>query len=349
VLILVLIYLCLLTTCLDAYPAKKVHTVILSIPELPQIDVRNPDKFLNDLKLSPFWKVEKERDGVFYAKARSLSSRYSFSSADENMFLFEIFLIDNYVIPKTHLIYNHYLNGFNDFSAFSATIIFGSPINSDLTVYEQGASIELDVYEAFDDAIGPNSYSSLALSLSKQHKIYLVLREQGEYRQRKITAVKLPVVMKHVVELLNLPQQYYVKEYYSSFFSTFFPGSAQAMDIRRTPGIQDRDTFYGHFQAHPGVSYEGINIKISHPLYCKGECTRDFNRLDKAEYLGIPYYDNDLLFFQIEDNAVYLQAGYDEQFGTFSGDNSFQGLLEILNDQNNLLYSAEQRFKGWER
>jgi hypothetical protein len=121
------------------------------------------------------------------------------------------------------------------------------------------------------------------------------------------------------------------------------------MDIRREPGIQDRDAFYSCFQAQPGVSYEGINIKISHQEYCGGECTRDFNRLDKAEYLGRPYYDHDLLFFRIEDNAVYLKPGYDELYGTFSGNKSFQGLLEISNDHHAVLYAAELLFKGWER
>jgi hypothetical protein len=73
--------------------------------------------------------------------------------------------------------------------------------------------------------------------------------------------------------------------------------------------MQERDAFYGYFQAQPGVSNEGINIKISHTVYCGGECTVDFYRLDKAEYLGRPYYDHDLLFFRIKDNAVYLKAG----------------------------------------
>ena len=120
-------------------------------------------------------------------------------------------------------------------------------------------------------------------------------------------------------------------------------------EIKRFPGTQDRDTFYGYFRAKTGVSYDGINIKISHPIYCNGECTRKYSRLEKAEYIGESYQENDILFFLIEDNAVYLSGKYDQRFGIFTGKESFSGSLEVLNCKGQILLKTKGKFKGWQR
>jgi hypothetical protein len=51
----------------------------------------------------------------------------------------------------------------------------------------------------------------------------------------------------------------------------------------------------------------------------------------------------------IEDNAVYLEDKYNKQFGTFTGSGSFDGTLEILNDEGITLLKTTDKFKGWER
>lgn len=55
-----------------SFEAKAVHEASGTLPDLPKLDVTNPDRFLNDLMLSPLWKVEKQRDDSFVAKARSI-------------------------------------------------------------------------------------------------------------------------------------------------------------------------------------------------------------------------------------------------------------------------------------
>ena len=69
------------------FEARKVHESIGVLPGFSTIDVSNPERFLNDLMLSPFWKVERERDGSFVAKARSIGR--DSSSDGEASYLFE--------------------------------------------------------------------------------------------------------------------------------------------------------------------------------------------------------------------------------------------------------------------
>jgi hypothetical protein len=205
------------------------------------------------------------------------------------------------------------------------------------------------VHESYEKKIGLNSHSMLAIRLSKALDIYLLVREQGDNKDRHATFTKLPALVQQVASVAKLPAQYRVAEQYKRFFETFFQSPLKDMELKRQPGIQDRDTFYGYFKAKPDTSYEGINIRISHPVYCNGEGTQDFSRLQKAEYLGKPYHNDDALFFLIEDNAVYLLGKYNEQFGTFSGKSSFEGTLEILNGTGNVLHKTTDKFKGWER
>ena len=102
-------------------------------------------------------------------------------------------------------------------------------------------------------------------------------------------------------------------------------------------------------RAKPDTSYKGVNIKISHPQYCPNEGTRESSRLRKAEHLGKPYLDGDVVFFMIEDNAVYLPREYDDRFGIFTGKESFEGDLELLNDREQVLLKTKDMFKGWQR
>ena len=63
----------------------------------------------------------------------------------------------------------------------------------------------------------------------------------------------------------------------------------------------------------------------------------------------MPYHENDLVFFLIEDNAVYLSGDYDQRFGTFTGKESFDGTIEVLNDKGAVLLKTTDKFKGWQR
>jgi hypothetical protein len=339
------------SSCDAIFRNKRVHSVTRELPDLPSVDVSNPDKFLNDLKLSPFWKVVKNRDGDYEAHARSI---FPYDHFDESgrQFLFELLSGQNPELPRDYRIDNYDLEGGYDFSTFSflsASIVFKKPTVPGTSFCREDRHVTLNIYQSFESGLGPNSFSILALRISKTHDIYLLVREQGSDKLRNATFAKLPAVVQHVAAVVALPAQYRAEEQYRKFYGVFFQFPLKQVEVKRLPGIQDRDTFYGYFKSQPDTSYEGINIRISHPVYCNGECTRDYSRLEKAEYLGRPYQDSDTLFFLIEDNAVYLTADYDKDFGTFSGKNSFSGKLEILNDLGQLLYETTDKFKGWER
>ncbi len=202
--------------------------------------------------------------------------------------------------------------------------------------------------ESFESKIGPNSSSDLAVKLSSQHEIYVILHEQGADPARGTTFAKLLPALRELAGIAASPEEYRVEERYAAFFSLFFKPPLKDQEIKRFPGLQDRDTFYGYFRVKPDTSYSGINIKISHPVYCPDEGTRKFSRLEKAEYSGVPYHEKDIVFFLIEDNAVYLSGEYDQRFGTFSGKESFNSTLEVLNDKGAVLLKTTDKFKGWQ-
>ena len=327
--------------------SKEVRQAAGEVPVLPQVEVVAPDKFLNDLMLSPFWKVEKDRDGAFIAKARSIGQDWP--SDVEGSFLFEFMSDPNRSLPENYRICDNYLDGSGSFSSFRVTIVFRKPGSEHIAYAESGQKVSIPVLESFEDKIGPNSSSDLAIRLSSQHEIYLVLYEQGADPGRKATFAKILPAMQEVAAIAGAPEIYRVEERYAEFFKTFFSTPLKDEDIRRFPGIQDRDTFYGYLRAKPDTSYAGINIKISHPVYCPDEGTREHSRLEKAEYSGRPYQDGDIVFFLIEDNAVYLSGEYDQRFGTFTGKESFEGDLEVLNDKGQVLLKTKGQFKGWQR
>ncbi|PKK88072.1 MAG: hypothetical protein CVV64_20380 [Candidatus Wallbacteria bacterium HGW-Wallbacteria-1] len=320
------------------------------IPDLPKIDITEPNRFLNDLMLSPFWKVEKGQDGSFIARARSIYENWP--SRNRGMFLFEFATDPHAEISKDYQIHNRYLEStssdFNKriFSSFSMMVVFQNP---QVTLGKSGQKATIPVYESFENKIGLNSSSDLAFKLSSQQEIYVVLQEQGSDPERKTTFSEILPLMKELAGLANSPKTYQVEERYATFFKTFFSLPLKDNEIKRYPGLQDRDTFYGYFRVKPDTGYDGINIKISHPVYCPGEGTGKHSRLRKAEYLGKPHNAGDVLFFLIEDNAVYLPDEYDQRFGTFSGKESFEGDLEVLNDQEKVLLKVKAQFKGWER
>ena len=150
----------------------------------------------------------------------------------------------------------------------------------------------------------------------------------------------------------SLQQTYRVEEDCADFYKTFFEEPLKDEALKRAPcsSGQGRDTFYGYFRTKSEVSYNGINIKISHPVYCPDEGTRESSRLRKAECLGKPHGQGDLLFFCIEDNAVYLPSPeHRKRFGWASGKETFDGTLEILNDRNKVLLQTTEPFTAWER
>ncbi len=295
--------------------------------------------------LSPYWKVEKEKADHFRARARALSFEYG------NTLLFDFEEERISKIPDGYKISNRYMRGGASDSIFTVDIVFhDSPRVADLNIYHKGEPTILDVYERYANEIGLNSYSTLMFELSSSHNIYLLVREQGDDLDRKITFEYIPKILGEIERINGLPADYSVKQTYSEFFQLVFDKIEEDELIRRHRGLQDRDTFFGYFQASEDVTYEGINIKISHPVFCDGECTRASSRLRKAEYLGVPYRPQDILFFQIEDNAVYLaKEEYDQKYGTFSGDERFEGNLIVTNDRGIVVYETTDYFKGWER
>jgi hypothetical protein len=346
-LICILIALALCNSCSAGYTTKKVHNATGHLPALPAIDVSEPDRFLNDLKLTPLWKVEKDRDGSFVAKARSLGQDWP--SDGEGMFLFEFMAQGEKSLPKDYRIHDRYLNGDKTFSSFQVTVVFKKPDLTRMTLVTSGQDVTLGVYESYETKIGPNSFSDMAIRLSSQHEIYLVLHEQGADPARKTTFAKVLPALQELAGIADSPKTYRVEERYAAFFKVFFTPPLKDQELKRFPGLQDRDTFYGYFRVKPDTSYNGINIKISHPVYCPDEGTRKYSRLEKAEYSGAPYQKDDIVFFLIEDNAVYLSGEYDERFGTFTGKDSFDGILEVLNDRGQVLFKTTDKFKGWQR
>ena len=340
---------CFMVSCDTRYGDKIVASISKEISGLPEINIESSGKFLNDLKLSPFWKVERDREGNFYAVARSLSSSDPFLEPNPNQFLFTFMKLDRPLLPKDYTVRNAYLDGNEDYSTLSAKIVFRQPIDKTIAYYVAGTDIKLDIYESYEKTIGPNSFSKLAIKLDADKDIYMIVREQGKDRKRKTTFNILPELLEHIKDISQFPIQYRTSEKYKKFYDTFFPSPDKDIDMWRFPGTQGRDMFYGYFISQSNLSYEGINIKISNQEYCDGECTRDYSRLDKAEYLGRPHYDNDKLFFSIEDNAVYLSAEHDKEFGYFSGNNKFEAEIEILNDESEILYKTKGMFTGWER
>ncbi len=116
--IIYLLIACLLFCGFLGRTPRKVHQIERNVPELPKMDIRDPDRFLNDLKLSPYWKVEKDRDGSLIARARSIKNPRG-ATDNRRMFLFELAGRMKSDLPKDFTIRNKYLERNDDFSSFS--------------------------------------------------------------------------------------------------------------------------------------------------------------------------------------------------------------------------------------
>ncbi len=325
----------------------KVHNAVGTLPDFPKIDVTEPERFLNDLMLCPFWKVERARNGSFVARPRSLGPRWP--SDGERVFLFDVMAREDKSLPKDYRIYNAGLGGHETFSSFGVTVVFEKSDLTNSTLGEAGQDTSLGVYDSYHTKIGSNSSSSLVIKLSTQHDIYVFLREHGADPKRTATFATVTPVMQELARIAGSSKTYRTEERYSAFFNLFFTPPLEDQKIKRLPESQGRDTFCGYFRSKPDTSYAGVNIKISQPVYCQGEGTRRSSRLQKAEYLGAPYHEGDLMFFLIEDNAVFVSDEYIQNFGWYSGNESFEGALEVLNDRDTVLLTANDKFTGWER
>ena len=90
------------SSCDVSFTGSVVNKTTGTLPQIPTVNVADSDRFLNDLKLSPFWKVEKNDKGSFVAKARSIAEDWP---ADEiGSFLFEFMADPNRQLPPDYRI-----------------------------------------------------------------------------------------------------------------------------------------------------------------------------------------------------------------------------------------------------
>jgi hypothetical protein len=282
-----------------------------------KINIEDQEKFLNDLQLSPFWSVNKDNTSARLI-LRTWLENSDFSSW-------------NWIV-----------------SDITVEIFFWKPKNISVRTGE-----ELNIYDNgyFDETgVTNNSYSNLLLKLSNSNEIYLNIREQWSNVSRKKTFEILPKLIKEIKNIITLPYIYKTEDIYKDFYLSKFENLEKNFQIKRIEWLQDRDTFYWYFRTNSWVSYDWINIMISHDKYCGWECTKKSDRLWKSENIWKTYFNNDLVFFYIDDNAVYLSSyEYDELFWTFSWKWSFVADIEILNSENKVLYKWTDNFKWWER
>jgi hypothetical protein len=327
-----------------------VATISQKVAGLTAVDVKDTARFLNDLKLSPYWKVEKNRAGDFEAHLRAIVSSDPFSKRN-GKFLSEQSWEEN--LPADWRIENHAMRA-DDQATLSVTIVFKKPDERRAGLVAEDGNVSLKVFNEGGPPGAPqkldaNSISELEVKISKGNSVYLLIQEQGESATRAATFAAARTASREAGAVSALPASYRVAEKYAPFFKKLFPETENDVVLKRLPGIQDRDMFYGYLRTKEGTSYEGLNLRVSHPVVSNGEATRESERLRKAEYLGKPYATDDRLFFAIEDNAVYVLPQYSQEYGTFSGNKTFQGKVELLNAEKKTLYQGEEPFKGWER
>jgi hypothetical protein len=329
--------------------AGPVHTVKATVPATVAVNIKDRDRFLNDLKLSPYWKVEAIGKGQFMARARTVAAGDPFGDSD-GQFLFSLMAKGEAAkLPDGNQLSNGSCTSYKGRSRLSASVVVGLPSDKGLTMAKPGEEVSLPVQGVISRELDANSASVLGIRISSKHSIHMILTEQGSDPDRKATLAAIPLVMRELVGVQALPAEYRTTEQYAAFYRLMFADTSRKTGIGRYPGSQSRDTFYGYLHARTGVSYEGVSLKVSHPVYCPVEGTGKRSRLRKAEYLGRPHAAGELLFFLIEDNAVYLAGEHDQRFGIFTGKESFEGNLVLLNDTGAILLVARQQFKGWQR
>lgn len=329
-----------------ALQPTPVGNVSATLPPHATVDVTDVDRFRNDLMLSPYWKVEKYRAGEFVARARTVAPPWT--SQSKGRFLFDFMTDPERPLPEEYKLQNEGIETALAFSDISIRVVFGKPDSREVAIASPGGTVNATIFGS-GNGLGPNSTSEVPLPLSRHHEVYAVVRERGADPTRAATFAIIPALMQEMARLAALPATYRVDTVYAPFFDTFFADSHEGGELKQFPGPQDRDTLCGLLRSQPGTEYSGVNIKISHPTICPGEGTRRSSRLQKAEYLGVPHQPGDLLFFLIDDNAVYLSGTHNKRYGTFSGSQSFKGVVEVLNAGGSVLLEGTGNFKGWER
>ncbi len=121
------------SSCDAQFRAKEVARVETTVPVFEDVKILDAKRFLNDLKLSPFWKVERDRRGTLIAKA------------------------------------------------------------------------SVPVHEPYDSKIGPNSSARVAVRLSDDQDVFLVIYEQGSDLKRTTTWKMLPGIVNELKSVASLP------------------------------------------------------------------------------------------------------------------------------------------------
>jgi hypothetical protein len=305
-----------------------------SPPDLPAVVISDVERFSQNLQRSPYWYVTQDRDGNIEAQLRVATDgwpRYNGRFVSEDITGQPLQRITNRGLADEQLV------------SLTARVVFGTPKSP----FDNVASglLRINVHSVLNRQIDGNAFSRLVVPLNDSENLFLVVREQGADPSRAQTLAKLPHLMKEVARVASLPAEHRVDQEYSAFLAAY-----PETPLGRLKGTQDRDAFYGMLRARPGVTYSPINIRVSHPVFCNGECTRDGSRRRKAELVGDAIPDSDVVYFLIEDNAVYLAAQeHIQRFGIFSGSESFDGTIEVLNGAEEALHSDVGPFRGWER
>lgn len=326
-------------------PTVLTHVLTHAPISLPSVDIADPAIFLENLSISPYWKVEKTPEGQFTATARGIHLRLP-DRPKVGAFLFEAFSDEGKAPPRRYELHNGGYEGEGEVGRFWARIIFKNPDTDKVDLLRPQEDVSLRIVNVGQDYIGPGSISTLAIRLGGISPIYLLVGEMGTDKERLETFRKIPLLMEEINRLARLPRHYSTLHQYSHFYRSIFGEKYKAYRVRRAPGIQGRDTFYGYFRYDPNFTYDGINIRISNPTYCNGECTRKKDRLAKAEYSGKAHFPGNPLFFLLDENTVYIGEEHLADYGWETGKKKFSADIDILNAQGHALYEGRGLFTG---
>ena len=112
--------------------------------DLPKVDVADADKFLNDLKLSPYWKVTKNRSGKLVADARGITTSDPFGKTDE-LFVFELIGQLDAKLPMDCSVDNDGIKECRRCFGLSATIVFEKPNDPEVNYLADDGTISLNI------------------------------------------------------------------------------------------------------------------------------------------------------------------------------------------------------------
>lgn len=313
----------------------------------PLTHVYDSAKLLNDLALSPYWKVVKSENGDFQAWARVLDPPPLVIIGKPRFFFDEFSKANGRLEPGWQI-----SDGFCRLESVSASVcvivLFARPVEGDLVSDDGKVTLTIDGLR--NGELTANSASTLIVPLDKKVRVFLRITELGKDPTRRSTFFTYGRAMMELEHMCALPRTYRVDDVYQPFFKAVFGLPLHEHDMRQIEHLQRRDTYYGYLQRKRSQQGDDpISLRISHPVYCRGECTRPSARERKAEFLGRPYSDCDHLFFCFEDNAIFLQSQYNSQFGVFSGKESFLADVELLTGGNKVLLNKKMSVQGWEQ